>query len=142
MMKNKVIHLRDFGYSTKLPLRFRVRAIKRACKAFSEEEIVEHMIPLAQYQPKIKEDLKHIPFFVQQELMLRELQEIEIAYFLVKAFDEQCEREREILAPFIHPLTPVPGRCQSRTGSDSTIEDEVYENDVVPLEELPIMIDM
>jgi len=138
----KKIHLRDFGYRTKLPLRFRIRAIKRACKAFTEEKVVEHMIHIAKYQPKIKEDLKYIPFYVQQELMVREIQEIEIAYFLIKGFDEQREREQEILAPFIHPLTPVMGRSQSRNSSESTIEDEVYETDVIPLEELPIMIDI
>ena len=137
--KKSTIHLRDFGYSTKLPSRFRIRAIKRACKKFSEEIIVEHMIHLAKYHKQIKEDLKHIPFYVEQELIVRELKEIEAAYSLVKAFDEQ--REQDILAPFQCPLTPVP-RCQSRSGTDSTIEDEVYQIESVPLEELPIMIDI
>jgi hypothetical protein len=138
-IKKSTIHLRDFGYSTKLPSRYRIRAIKKACKKFSEETVVEHMIHLSKYHKQIKEDLKHIPFYVEQELIVRELREIEAAYSLVKAFDEQ--REQDILAPFQCPLTPVP-RCQSRTGTDSTIEDEVYQIESVPLEELPIMIDI
>lgn len=139
MTHSNKIHLRDFGYSTKLPSRYRIRAIKRACRKFNEETVVEHMIHLAQYHKQIKEDLKHIPFYVEQELIVRELREIEAAYSLVKAFDEQ--REQDILAPFLYPLTPVP-RCQSRTGTESTIEEEVYETETVPLEELPIMIDI
>ena len=139
MTYSSKIHLRDFGYSTKLPSRYRIRAIKKACKKFSEERVVEHMIHLAKYHKQIKEDLKHIPFYVEQELIVRELKEIEAAYSLVKAFDEQ--REQDILAPFQCPLTPVP-RCQSRSGTDSTIEDEVYQIESVPLEELPIMIDI
>lgn len=143
MPRTNKIHLRDFGYSTKLPSRFRIRAIKRACKKYSEETVVEHMIHLAQYHKQIKDDLKHIPYYVEQELIVRELKEIEIAYFMVKAFDEQREqREQEILAPFQHPLTPIP-RCHSRgADSESTIEDEVYDTEVMPLEELPIMIDI
>lgn len=140
MTHTSKIHLRDFGYSTKLPLRFRIRAIKRACKKYSEEAVVEHMIHLSQYHKQIKEDLKHIPFYVEQELIVRELKEIEAAYCLVKAFDEQ--REQDIIAPFQHPLTPIP-RCHSRgADSESTIEDEVYDTEVIPLEELPIMIDI
>lgn len=139
MKHNNRIHLRDFGYSTKLPSRYRIRAIKRACKKFSEETIVEHMIHLAQYHKEIKEDLKHIPYYVKQELIVRELREIEVAYFMIKAFDEQ--REQDILAPFQHPLTPL-ARCQSRADSESTIEDEVYDTEVIPLEELPIMLDI
>ena len=139
MKSKKQIHLRNFGYSIKSPLRIRLRAIRRACKAFSEEEIVEHMIQLAKYHKQIKEDLKHIPFYVEQELIVRELREIEAAYSLVKAFDEQ--RENDILAPFRYPLTPTL-RCVSRTGSESTIEDEVYDTDMMPLEELPIMVNI
>jgi len=142
MKTKRVIHLRDFGYGIKLPFRFRIRAIKRACKKFSEEEIVEHMIPLAKYHKQIKEDLKHIPYYVEQELIVRELQEIEVAYFMVKAFDDQREQDiLDILAPFQHPLTPI-ARCQSRADSDSTIEDEVYDTEVMPLEKLPIMLDI
>ena len=58
-IKKSTIHLRDFGYSTKLPSRYRIRAIKKACKKFSEETVVEHMIHLSKYHKQIKEDLKH-----------------------------------------------------------------------------------
>ena len=117
----KQLHLRDFGYSTKIPSCFRLRAIRKACKVFGEEAVVEHMLKISNYHEQIKNDVTHIPYYMEQQILLREIEQIEAAYALIKVQNEYISVD-------------ASSRCSSR----SSIEDEVYATQSIPLPELDI----
>ena len=110
MKHSKELHLRDFGYSIKFPKRFRVRAIKKACKVFSEETVVNHMMKIAKYHETIKEDLNTISFYKNQKELMRASDEIEVAYTLFKSLNERVESpfEKEVLSNDTYELKPLP----------------------------------
>jgi len=110
MKHSKELHLRDFGYSVKFPKRFRVRAIKKACKVFSEETVVNHMMKIAKYHEAVKEDLNTISFYKNQKEIMRASDEIEVAYTLFKSLNERVESpfEKEVLSNNTYELKPLP----------------------------------
>lgn len=99
MKDSKELHLRDFGYNIKYPTRFRHRAIKKACKIFSQEKVIKHMVKIAQYHEIIKEDLNIIPLYKRQKEIQRASDEIEAAYTLFNSLNERTQSpfEKEVL---------------------------------------------
>ena len=100
MKDSKELHLRDFGYNIKYPTRFRHRAIKKACKIFSQEKVIKHMVKIAQYHEIIKEDLNIIPLYKRQKEIQRASDEIEAAYMLFNSLNQRTQSpfEKEVLS--------------------------------------------
>ena len=110
MKDSKELHLRDFGYNIKYPTRFRHRAIKKACKIFSQEKVIKHMVKIAQYHEIIKQDLNIIPLYKRQKEIQRATDEIEAAYTLFNSLNQRTQSpfEKEVLCNNIYDINQQP----------------------------------
>lgn len=116
--KNEQLHLRDYGYSIKFPKKFRIRAIKKACKVFSDHEVMEHIKIISKYNKTLEEDLDTILLNKQEQI---ELNTINAAYSLIE-WSQQKTKKWNIY----------------EDGRISPVEEDVLNNTIIPLPPLSL----
>ena len=120
--KNEQLHLRDYGYSIKFPKKFRIRAIKKACKVFSDYEVMEHIRNISVYNKTLKEDLETITLNKQEQ---KELNTINAAYSLID-WSKNIETK-------IHKKWNIYD-----DGRISPVEEDVLNSTIIPLPPLSL----
>ena len=126
--KNNQIHLRDYGYSIKFPKIFRIRAIKKACKVFSEDEVIEHIQKICKYHETLKEDLNMIQSFSRKQ---KQFETLNAAYSLIEWSNELQSHEEE------KPKLAKKWNIYD-DGRISPVEEDVLNNTVIPLPPLSL----
>jgi hypothetical protein len=126
--KNEQLHLRDYGYSIKFPKIFRIRAIRKACKVFSEEEVIEHIQKICKYHETLKEDLNNIISFRKKQ---KQFETLNAAYSLIEWSNELQTKEEK---------TPklVKKWNMYDDGRISPVEEDVLNNTIIPLPPLSL----
>ncbi len=123
--KNEQIHLRDYGYSIKFPKIFRIRAIKKACKVFSEDEVIEHIQKICKYHETLKEDLNTIQSFSRKQ---KQFETLNVAYSLIEWSNELQKKEEKTVKKWnIYD-----------DGRISPVEEEVLNGTIIPLPPLSL----
>lgn len=120
--RNEILHLRDYGYSIKFPKKFRIRAIKKACKVFSDYEVMEHIKNISMYNRILQEDLETIILNKQEQ---KELNTINAAYSLIE-WSQQKETKN-------HNKWNI-----YQDGRISPVEEEVLNSTIIPLPPLSL----
>jgi len=126
--KNEQLHLRDYGYSIKFPKIFRIRAIRKACKVFSEEEVIEHIQKICKYHEIMKEDLNSIISISKKQ---KEFETLNAAYSLIEWSNEIQTKEEK---------TPKLVKKWNiyDDGRISPVEEDVLNNTIIPLPPLSL----
>ena len=123
--KNEQIHLRDYGYSIKFPKIFRIRAIKKACKVFSEDEVIEHIQKICKYHETLKEDLNIIHSFSRKR---KQFETLNAAYSLIEWSNELQKKEEKTVKKWnIYD-----------DGRISPVEEDVLNSAIIPLPPLSL----